>query len=188
MGNVVLDMTMSLDGCIAGPNDNDGGLHNWYFAASNDATGRSRQVIDEIMQTIGAMIMGRRAYDIGAMHDGFVDNPYNVPHFVLSHTVPTTPAKGTTEFIFVHDGIESALEQAQAVVGAKDVCIAGGADLAQQYIKAGLLDEIQIHLVPVLLGGGSRLFDHLGSERIELEQTRVIEGSGVTHLRYRVVK
>ena len=91
-------------------------------------------------------------------------------------------------FIFITDGIESALKQAKAAAGDKDVVIGGGAATAQQFLKAGLLDEIQIHLVLVLLGEGKRLFDHLGTEHIELESTRVIESPGVTHLRFRVGK
>jgi dihydrofolate reductase len=90
------------------------------------------------------------------------------------------------QFIFVSDGIESALKQAKAAAGDKDVCIAGGANTAQQFLKAGLLDEIHIHLVPVLLGDGLRLFEHLGTDRIELECTRVIEAPLATHIRYRV--
>jgi len=175
-------MAMSLDGFIAGPNDEDRGLHTWYFAPSGGAT----VVIDELLHTIGALVVGRRTYDIGAQQGGFADSPYRVPHFVLSYRAP--PVQGEPPIIFVQDGIESALAQAKAAAGAKDVCISGGANVAQQYLKAGLLDEIQIHLVSVLLGDGIRLFDQLSAARIELERTRVIESPGVTHLRFRVVK
>jgi len=184
MGKVLLDMAMSLDGFIAGPNDEDGGLHNYFFSPS----GATAEVIEEGFKTTGTIIMGRRAYDVGAQQDGFVDNPYQVPTFVLTSDVPKQAAKGAEAFIFVTDGIESALKQAKAAAGDKDVVIGGGAATAQQFLKAGLLDEIQIHLVLVLLGEGKRLFDHLGTEHIELESTRVIESPGVTHLRFRVGK
>jgi dihydrofolate reductase len=111
-----------------------------------------------------------------------------MPVFVLTHHARETLIKGETTFTFVTDGIGSALEQARAAAGEKDVVVAGGANVAQQYLKAGLLDELQIHLVPVLLGRGVRLFDHLGTEQVELECTRVIDSPAVTHLRYRLVK
>ncbi len=183
MGNVFLDMAMSLDGFIAGPNDDDAGLHNWYFAPSAG----SSMVIDELLRTTGAIVIGRRAYDAGDKYDGYVDTPYKVPHVVLSHTVPHRRAKGDTQFIFVADGIASALHHAHAAAHDKDVCIAGGATIAQQALNAGLLDEIQLHLVPVLLGSGIRLYDHLSTAHIALERTHVIEAPGVTHLRFRVV-
>jgi dihydrofolate reductase len=108
---------------------------------------------------------------------------------VLTHTERELLAKdGGTTFTFVTDGVESAVEQAKAAAGDKDVGIGGGASVAQQCLRAGLLDELQIHVAPLLLGGGVRLFDDLGSEQIELEPTRVIESPGVTHLRYRVVR
>jgi len=181
MGKVFLDMAMSLDGFIAGPNGEDGGLHDWYFAPSGPAVG----VIDELLQTIGAMVLGKRAF--GEQPDGF-DTPYKVPHFVLSHEARSRIDRGGAAFIFVEGGIGSALEQAKATAGDKDVCVAGGADVARQYLKAGLIDEIQLHLVPVLFGEGLRLFEHLGRERMALERTRVLASPGVTHLRFRVVK
>jgi dihydrofolate reductase len=184
MANVLLDMAMSLDGYISGPNGEDHGLHDYFFSPA----GPTVEVIEEGFKTTGTIIMGRRAYDIGAAQDGFADNPYQVPIFVLTHRIPQKPAKGAESFIFVTDGIQSALEQAQAVTVDKDIVIGGGADIAQQYLKAGLVNEIQIHLVPILLGEGIRLFDLLDTKPMELERTRVIEGSGVTHLRYRIVK
>jgi len=112
-----------------------------------------------------------------------------VPVFVLTHHARETVTKqGGTSFTFVTDGIEAALEQAQAAAGDKDVAIAGGASLIQQYLRAGLLDEFQIHLVPLLLGDGVRLFDQLDSEQVELEATRVIESPGISHLKFRVVR
>ena len=179
MGKVLLDMAMSLDGIVGGSNDEDNGLYNWYFTPAGNAT----IVIDELLQSIGAMIIGRRTF--GDQPDGF-DTPYQVPHFVLSHTARPTVAKGGTTFIFVDTGIESALAQAQAAAGEKAVCVAGGIATAQQFLKAGLIDELQLHLVSVLLGEGRRLFDH--GAPMKLERTRVIESPGVTHLRFRVVK
>jgi dihydrofolate reductase len=179
MGKVYLDMAMSLDGFISGPNGEDGGLHDWYFSPSGDA----EFVKQELLDTMGAMILGRRAF--GSAPDGF-DTPYKVPHFILTHTARESIPRGGTEFIFVTDGIESALAKAKAAAGDKDVCVAGGASTAQQFLSAGLLDELQIHLVPVLIGGGLRLFDAL-PETLKLEKTRTLESSGVTHLRYRLI-
>lgn len=184
MARVVLDMAMSLDGFIAGPNDEDRGLHDYFFSPS----GATIEVIEEGFKMTGTIIMGRRAYDLGAAQDGFVDNPYQVPTFVLTHHVPETVAKGAESFIFVTDGIESALEQAKVVTGDRDVVVGGGANIAQQYLKASLLDEMQIHMVPIMLGDGIRLFDRVGTETVELETTRVITTPGVVHLRFRVKK
>ena len=184
MGKVTLDMSMSLDGFIAGPNNEDGGLHDYFFSPASGTA----EVIEEGFKTTGAIVMGRRAYDVGAQQDGFVDNPYLVPTFVLTSDVPKQAAKGAEAFIFVTDGIESALKQAKAAAGDRDVVIGGGANIAQQFLKAGLLDEIYIHLVPVLFGAGLRLFEHLGTEHIELESTQVIDAPDATHLKFRVVK
>jgi dihydrofolate reductase len=183
MGKVILDMSMSLDGFIAGPNGEDRGLYNWYFAPS----GGSQEVIDELINTLGAIVMGRRTYEVGDEQDGFADNPYSAVNFVLTHHVPEKQPTGSTPFVFVTDGIESALQQAKAAAGDRDVALGGGANTAQQYLRAGLIDEIQIHLVPVVLGNGIRLFDHLDPKPIELESTRVIEAPDVTHILYHVV-
>jgi dihydrofolate reductase len=129
---------------------------------------------------------GHRRGDQGDRFDGFVDTPFKVPHLVLTHSVPTKAAKGETTFNFVTDGIESAIEKGRVAARDKDVVVGGGANIAQQYFRAGLLDEIQIHLIPMLLGSGIRLFDHTAP--VELENTRVIESTGVTHLKFRVVK
>ena len=188
MGKVILDMSMSLDGFIAGPHGEDGGLYNWYFAPDDPATAGNRMVIEESIQAFAAIVMGRRAYEVGERSGGFEDDPYSAAHFVLSHDVPAQKAKGADDFIFVTDGIESALEQAKAAAGSRDVAIGSGADIAQQYLKASLIDEIQIHLVPVLLGEGTRLFEYLGTELIDMEITRVIASPNVTHLKYRVGK
>jgi dihydrofolate reductase len=132
--------------------------------------------------------MGRRMFALGEGPWGD-DPPFHMPVFVLTHESREPVIKeGGTTFTFVTDGIESALEQAKAAAGDRDVSVARGANVIQQYLKAGLLDEIQIHLVPVLLGEGIRLFDRMGRRPIELESTRMIESPEVTHLRYRVVK
>lgn len=174
---------MSLDGFVAGPNDEDGGLHDYFFSPS----GATAQVIEEGIKTTGAIIMGRRTYDLGEKYDGFADTPYRAAHFVITHEIPQKIAKGAETFVFVTDGMESALKQAKAAAREKDVAIGGGANIAQQYLRAGLVDEIQIHLISVLLGDGIRLFNDLGAEAIALENTRVIEGANVTHLKFRVI-
>jgi dihydrofolate reductase len=185
MGKVFVDMAVSLDGFISGPNGEDWGLHDWYFAEPDEHNAPSHQVIDELLQTIGAMIMGKKVF--GTQPDGF-DTPYKVSHFVLTHEARDSVSRDGVTFAFVSDGIESALEQARTAAGDKDICIAGGADTVQQYLKAGLVDEIHLHVVSKIFGGGTRLFDHLGSKPIDLERTRVIESVGVTHLRFQVVR
>jgi dihydrofolate reductase len=208
---VTLDITMSLDGFIAAPNASlehplgEGGarLHEWAFAAQSwrEQHGRSggednedSKIIEEAIEATGAVIMGRKMFSGGEgpweddpNADGWWgdDPPFHVPVFVLTHQArEAKPMDGGTTFNFVTDGIESALEQAHAAAGEKNIAIAGGADVAQQFLKAGLLDEMQIHVAPVLLGGGVRLFeDHVGAQ---LETTRVVQSPAVTHLRYRV--
>jgi dihydrofolate reductase len=203
MGKVILDITMSLDGFIAGPNDGperplgDGGerLFAWYFSGDTDfempggtMTFKVSPVSAEVLQevhTVGALVTGRRTFDIANAWGG--RHPVDVPVFVVTHTVPQEWVGEGSPFTFVTDGVESAVEQAKTVAGDKNVGV-GAASIAQQCINAGLLDEIHIHLAPVLLGDGIRLFDHLGTEPIELESMRVVEAPGVTHLRFRVVK
>jgi dihydrofolate reductase len=147
---------------------------------------QTAELLCQTRTTIGALVTGRRTFDLTNGWGG--RHPLDVPVFVLSHTVPQEDwVYEGSPFTFVTDGLESALEQAKAVAGDKDVGVVG-ASLVQQCIRAGLLDEIHLDLVPVLLGGGIRLLDHLGTEPIELESTRVIEGAGVTHLTFRVVK
>ena len=185
MGKVILDMSVSLDGFIAGPNDEDMTLHNWYFSSDDP---RNKENVEELVKSLGAIIMGRRSYDLGDQQDGFVDNPYDAINVVLSHTVPKKPAKGNTKFIFVSDGLESALQKAKVASGDKDVAIGGGASIAQQFLKVGLVDEIQLHIIPIIIGDGIRLFGDLGDEQSKLEKLRVIDTPDVTHLLYRVVK
>ena len=182
MGKVLLDMAASLDGFVAGPNDALGGLHDWFFSpAGADA-------VDESVGATGAIVLGRRTYDQGDEMDGFASSPYAVEHFVLTHDPPERKARGKMKFTFVTEGIESAIERARVAAGERNVAVGGGASIAQQCLRAGLVDEIQVHLVPVLLCRGIRLFEHLGDGKIELETTRVVDAPGVTHLMYRVVK
>ena len=204
MGKVATGLTMSLDGFIAGPNDGpgqplgEGGmrLFDWYSNGDTDyempgtemvfrVSPASADLLREAHATMGASVTGRRTFDIANGWGG--RPPLGVPTFVVTHAVPQEWVYEGSPFTFVTDGVESAIEQAKAVAGVKTVAV-GAASLAQQCLKLGLLDEIQIHLVPVLLGDGVRLFDHLGGEPIELESTRVIETPGVTHLTFRVVK
>jgi dihydrofolate reductase len=187
MGNVVIDMSMSLDGYIAAPNDNpkqglgeDGmRLHNWAF----DDPSVFERVYGSLVEETGAVIMGRRTYDNSiAAWEG--KGPLGeVPCFVVTHS---PPASSAPVFTFVTDGIERALAQAREAAGDKRIGLMG-ANIDRQFLAAGLVDEIRIHLVNVLLGGGRPLFDQL-PQRIELEQTGVSQTDGVTHLEYRVIR
>ncbi len=204
MGKVIFDITASLDGFVAGPNVGperpmgDGGmrLFEWYFSGDTDVpfpgtdmvfkvSRASAELFQETWPTFGADVTGRRNFDVAGGWGG--KPPLGVPHFVVTHRVPQEWVKEGSPFTFVTDGVESAVEKAKQAAGDKNVGVST-ANIMQQCLKAGLLDEIHIDLVPVLLGAGIRLFDHLGTEPIELETTRVIEGLGVTHLAYRVVK
>jgi len=215
MGTLTLNITMSLDGFVAGPDQTlaqplgAGGerLHEWIYGLatwrerhgeSGGETNADDAVLAESLAATGAVIMGRRMFSGGA---GVWDNdanaggwwgdepPFGVPVFILTHhpREPVVFADGTT-FNFVTDGIEAALEEARAAAEEKNVSIAGGASVAQQYLRAGLVDELDIHLAPVLLGGGVRLFDDLGDALPALEVMRVIESRAVTHIRYRVLR
>jgi len=183
MGKVILGTTMSLDGFI---NDRNGDVSRLY--PDLDAL-RKTEVLQESIRTTGAAVMGRRAYDMA--QGDLTDYEYQVPIFVLTHRVPHKVAKGQNDRLtitYVTDGIESAIKQAKAAAGDRNVTVIGGANTAQQCIQAGLVDELHIELMPVLLGGGLRFFEHLATVQIELERTRVIESLGVTHIEFRVVK
>jgi dihydrofolate reductase len=200
MGTVIVDLTMSLDGFIAGPDDGPehplgkGGepLFAWMAAGPEEnqvhplitPPNASKVVVDEWMTASGAIISGRRTFEIA---DGWRDgHPVDAPIFVVTHDAPTQGA-WSPRVSFVTDGVDHALDLAQEAAGDRTVAISG-ASVAQQLLAAGKLDEIQVSIAPLLLGSGVRLFDHFGSEPIALEQTRVIESEGVTHLRYRVVR
>jgi len=192
MSTSVLYMSMSLDGFITGPDDdadhglgvNGERLHDWLGDPDGDVPGfhppgPSREVFDELMAT-GAVVVGRRTFDHAGHWGG---DHHGVPIFVPTRGAP--PAPDSDWVNYVTDGVESAMRQAKEAAGAANVLV-HGADLAQSCLRAGVLDEMEIHLVPVLLGEGRRLFEHLGAEHIELELTRVVDAPGVTHLRYRV--
>jgi dihydrofolate reductase len=194
MSKVVLYMAMSVDGFITGPDDGMehglgvGGerLHDWLGPGGAD-TGSYRQaaepsatVFDELMDT-GAVITGRRTFDhadgwAGDHHDG-------VPVFVLTHAAPDGPAPGSVRY--VTDGVESCVARAKSAAGGRDILLHGAAT-AQECLRAGLLDEIELQLMPVLLAQGRRLFEDLPPSCVELELLRAMEGPGVLHLRYRV--
>ena len=192
MGKVVLSASMSLDGFMAGPDVGlerpmgAGGerLHEWLFDESDQ--GRlDAEVARETSAAIGAVVIGRRTFDVGLGPWG--DVPYPVPCFVLTHESRDDLPMASGTFTFVDGSLPSALEHAQAAAGERDVLLMG-ASVGQQFLDVGLVDEIAVQLVPVLLGVGTRLFDHLGTEHIELERTAAIESPHVTHLRFRVVR
>ena len=199
MGKVVGGITMSMDGFVAGPDDRlgaglgDGGerLHYWVFGGpwrygeeGGSATGADKRYIEETFESGGAFLVGRKMHDVV---DGWGDNPgFGVPVFVVTHRAHETAVKGDTTFEFVTDGIDVALEKARTAAGDKNVIVMGGADVLRQCLAVGVVDEFTLTIAPVLLGGGTRLFD--GIERLDLvfERTSVIESPYATHLRYEV--
>ena len=211
MSKVRCHISMSLDGFVAGPNQSlddpigEGGLalHEWVFGLEAWRRGHgqpggdvnaSTAVVEAVQANVGATIMGRNMFGgTGAWEDAPWDGwwgsdpPYHTPVFVLTHH-PREPLEmeGGTTFHFVTDGIESALERARAAAGDKDIAIGGGAGAVQQYLRAGLLEELTLHLVPILLGDGARLLDGLGDAEVGLECVGVVEAPRVTHLTYRV--
>ncbi len=210
MSSIRCQISISLDGYVAGPNqsiDNpigEGGLrlHQWAFKTASwreqqglEGGERSAdsEVIDEVTEGVGAYIMGRKMFGGG---DGPWDEtwtgwwgqdpPYHAPVFVLTHHArDPLSMQGGTRFSFVTDGIGSALEQARAAAGDQDVAIAGGASAVQQYLAAGMLDELYLHIVPIILGAGERLLENVGEPR--LEPVKVVASPTVTHVKYRVV-
>jgi len=183
MGNVIVGATMSLDGFMS---DRNGEVSRLY--PDLEALRRTEMLQEEIRMT-GAVVMGRRAYDMA--EGDLTDYEYQVPIFVLTHHVPEQAVKGVNDQLtltFVTDGIQSAIEKAKAAAGDKHVMVVGGANTAQQCLRAGLVDEIHMGLVPVLLGEGLRFFEPLANEQLELERTRVFESPTRTDLWFRVVK
>jgi dihydrofolate reductase len=214
MAQVRLDISMSLDGFVAGPDPTleeplgAGGerLHEWVFGLktfrenhgmTGGETNRDDEIVAEGLAATGAVVMGRKMFSGGSgpweddpRADGWwgEEPPFGVPVFVLTHHARERKAMGGgTDFVFVTDGIESALEQARAVAGDKDVLIAGGGEAAQQFLRAGLLDVVQVHVAPVFLGDGVRLFDGIPLDTVALEAERVVASPNVTHLRFRVI-
>ncbi|MEU0095213.1 dihydrofolate reductase family protein [Kribbella sp. NPDC006257] len=213
MSKLRCHISISLDGFVAGPNQSmeeplgEGGerLHDWVVPLASWREGHDKEggevnasdrIVEEVRENIGAAVMGRNMF--GPIGGGpWVDEdwkgwwgdnpPYHYPVFVVTHhrRDPVEMAGGTT-YHFVTDGIESALAQAKEAAGGKDVMLWGGGDVIRQYLAAGLLDVLELHVVPILLGDGSRIFGDVAGVR--LEQVRAVEAPGVTHLKYRVLK
>jgi len=203
MGKVVFNMTVSLDGFVAGLNDGpenglgDGGaaLFNWYFSGDTEisigsgspvlkVSAQSAELLKQSFETYGAGVWGRKTFDIANAWGG---HPPGSPCFIVTHNIPQEWVYEGSPFTFVTDGVESAIRQAKQAAGEKDVVICT-ASILQQCLNAGLMDEIHIDVAPLLLGKGVRLFDHLDINPIELERLRVVEAPGVTHLGFRVVR
>lgn len=191
---VFSDISMSLDGFISGPNDDVDRLHQWLYDLESwnrahghaaGHTGADDDVMQEAFERAGSFVMGGRMFELGLEHWGD-EPPFHTAVFVLTHEAREPLVKADTTFTFVTDGIEKALEQAKAAAGDNDVSIAGGAQVIQESLTAGMLDELQLHLVPVLLGGGIRLFEDSAERPIELRCTRVIETPGLVHLRFEI--
>jgi dihydrofolate reductase len=193
MGRVFSEISMSLDGFVTGPNVRvgngmgDGGdrLHDWRFDAKTET---DDAIVDEIYASNGAVIIGKRMFDVG--YEPWGDPPpFGMPVFIVTHHGrEPMPMQGGTTYNFVTGGIEAALEQARGVAGDKNVLVQGGANIIRQYLEAGLLDEMQIHIVPILFGDGIRLFEDLDPEGIELRKTSTIDTPGATHFRFEVLK
>ncbi len=196
MGKVVFENSVSLDGFVAGPNDEVDEVFEWYYTGDTpfqfpglDMQFKiSRASAEHLLQrtrNIGAAVTGRRTFDI--THGWSGNPPGGGPYFVVTHTVPPEWVKPGSPFTFVTDGVESAVRQAKEAASDKDVNIFS-ADIMQQCLRAGLMDEIYIDLAPVVIGRGIRLFDNVGDQPIRMERIALVEGTGVTHLGYRVIK
>ena len=211
MSTVTAKITISLDGYVAGPNQSlenplgEGGeqIHTWMFKTEawwrqqgreGGKPGPDSDIVERMFEGVGAVIMGRNMFGGGpggwddSWRGWWGDNPpYHVPVFVLTHHPrEPVPMEGGTTFHFVTDGVESALEQARAAAGDRRVLIMGGANAIGQFLTAGLVDQLQLHLSPILLGAGERLFDNVTG--VELELVETIPSNAVTHLTYRVVR
>ncbi len=203
MGKITFNMTMSLDGFVAGPNDGpenglgDGGqgLFNWYFSGDTEVfmsegvpplkvSKQSAELMKKAFSNYGAGVWGRRTFDIAHAWGG---NPPGSPAFIVTHNVPQEWVKEGSPFIFVTDGVESAVQQAKKAAGKKDVVICTPSVL-QQALKAGLVDEIYIDVAPILIGDGVSLFDRVKTRPINLECIQNVQTPHVTHLGFRVIK
>jgi dihydrofolate reductase len=212
MTKLKLNISMSVDGYVAGPNQSvehplgEGGeqLHEWMFVTrtfraihgtEGGETGQDDEIAAELFQNVGAIIMGRHMFGGG---DGpWGDNPwrgwwgenppYHMPVFVLTHHArEPLEMEGGTTFYFVTEGIHPALDRAKEAARGKDISLAGGANVAQQYLKSGLIDEMDIHVVPLLLGDGARLFDNTGARQTAYDCVRVVNSPSVSHYKYRL--
>ena len=214
MSRLRLDVTMTLDGYVAGPNQSVANplgegtehLHDWVLATrtfrerhglgAGGETGTNDDLVRESLENLGATIMGRNMFGggpgpwLGEWRGWWgEDPPFHHAVFVLTHYArEPLVMQGSTTFHFVTDGIETALAQAREAAGGKDVRLGGGAHVAQQYLAAGLVDEIEVHVVPLLLAGGERLFENAGGPQLKLEPVRTLAAPGVAHLKYRVLK
>jgi dihydrofolate reductase len=212
MSKFRFQLSLSLDGFVAGPDQSVanplgvGGedLHEWVIkleawrkqhGQEGGEVNASTPVVEEHQSNVGATVMGRNMFGGGPgpwredpWNGWWGDNPpFHTPVFVLTnHPREPLEMEGGTTFVFVTDGIESALEQAKQAAGGQDVLLGGGANVVQQYLAAGLIDEFELHLVPILLGDGERLLENVGE--LELKQVRAIDAPGVTHIKYRVIK
>ena len=194
MSKLVSNISVSLDGFITDPNasvgtplegNDPGRLSDWQFDAKTET---DAAIVDEMFGSIGAVLMGKRMFVVGFEPWGDPP-PYGMPVFIVTHEVrEPLPMQGGTTYTFVTGGIEAALELARAAAGDKNVGVWGGANIMRQYLKAGLLDEMHIHLAPLLLGGGIRLFEGHDPEGIELRTLSSIQTPGATHLRFEIVR
>lgn len=202
MAKVMVDISMSLDGFVAGPHDGlgrglgEGGepIHNWVMGGPwtygggppFQASGVDREVLTEAFADAAAIIVGRRMYDVV---DGWgEESPFNLPVFVVTSRPHPVRTVGKTSYTFVTGGVHAALALAREAAGDQAVSVGGGARVVQQFLAGGLVDEIQVHVAPVLVGAGTRLFEHLGPRLPRLEQSRVRESVNATHIHYRVVR
>jgi dihydrofolate reductase len=210
MGAVNCQISISVDGFVAGPHQSlddpigEGGmrLHEWVFETASwreqhgmggGSSSPDSDVVSEVTAGVGAYIMGRKMFGggDGAWDEKWTgwwgdDPPYHTDVFVLTHHQRAPLSLHDTTFTFVTDGIESALQQAHAAAHGKDVAIAGGASAVRQYLAAGLLDELYLHIVPIVLGAGERIFDDVGE--LVLQPVKVVASPAVTHVKYRVVR
>jgi dihydrofolate reductase len=191
MGKVTADISMSLDGFVTEPDHggehplgrDPGRLHDWMFDAKTPA---DAEIVDETFARAGAVVIGKRMFDVGFEPWGDPP-PFGMPVFVLTHTPrDPLPMQGGTTYHFAAGGLDAALAAARAAAGEKDVGIWGGANTVAQYLQAGLLDELNLHVIPLLLGSGVRLFDGLDPTALELTKTRSIDTPRATHLRFSV--
>ena len=205
MGEVIVDISMTLDGFIAGPNDSptnplgDNGdqIHHWVYELASwrerhgmtgGAVNADGDLLEEAFANTRAVLMGKRMFDHGEPHWGD-EPPFHVPVYVVTHQVREPLERIGTTFYFVNNGIMDALAQAQTAADGHDIAIAGGANIIQQYLKAGVIDILQVHITHTLLGGGVRLFDMLADTNIQLSKERLLDSeANVTHLKFRINK
>jgi dihydrofolate reductase len=190
MKKVVANITMSLDGFIAGPGisaqqplGKDGiRLHDWIFKSKTDI---DAALLNQVVETSGAVIVGARTYAT-AIEDAWGGvSPFVAPAFVICHHIPEKAVNG---FTYITNGIDSALNKAKAVAGDKNVWVMGGANIIQQYLQARLIDNLHIHIAPVLFGTGTRLFENIGMDQIELKKMNVVDTPGATHIHYEIAR